>query len=211
MNEYGMVVKNSNGDIMFDSRKFMGSLVVVAEGNASSFTDYQSGDWVFVKGGNAPDNVIYSNISGSTISFGEFDLSADSDLGAVFVDYFVLRESANISVPAGEDYGLMIRNPDGSVQFDSRTVKTNYHYAVTGYNPPRDVLGNGVAVGLPGEYCRIDNWSQGLNLGTAPNLAGVEFDSSGFNIHKFTTLVGPGAGARVERYVPKALFYAVRI
>lgn len=184
--DHGLVVKNNNGGVMFDSRKGMSSYVVreIGTGVETSFT-LNDGDMVFAKRPSSTSNNWWTDkiIFGSSTlgplgppenprSYGFYaftDLSSgvSAEVNPVVMDYFVVTHAKNIDV-SSEDYGLIIKNSDGTLQFDSRAIKNGQHFLITDYYPPRTFDGDpySAPVGGLGDmdgYWSM-NWTTGLDI-----------------------------------------------
>lgn len=161
---YGLICKTASGEIQFDSTKQMSSYVITSRGNASSVT-VGANCLVFIKGNSSTvDKVIWGDLSASTYTFKAFDITARTN-STVSLDYIVCTPSADVSIPAGDDYGLRVYNPDGTVQFDSRTVKDSKHFAITDYQARLTLTGNSADATQPyltstaSEYVEIKRYS----------------------------------------------------
>ena len=181
MNDYGLMVNNSNGDIMFDSRRQMNSYVVVDYGTGSSVS-VQAGDLVFVQGSTAvATKIIYGLPSaGNTYSFYGYDPVAQTT-GSVSLSYLVVRYSANITIPSGDTHGLIVKNPDGTVQFDSRSVQSDVHFTITDYFGRLTVPGDAALPASPtlttdtAEYVELTRWTRYVNLGSTGSVSGCQW------------------------------------
>lgn len=183
---YGLSIQNTAGGVMFDSRRQMSSMVLVEHGTQTGVTDYQAGDWVFVKGPADSNNVVFvdRDTTASTLDFKKrptTTLSTTANDTAALCDYFVLRQSKDIPPEAGDNYGLLVLNPDGSTQFDSRSVQSDKHYNITGVTQPFTAIANYLQVGLTDEYCRMDFWSTGTPLARA-RCYGCLFEANSFDV-----------------------------
>jgi hypothetical protein len=161
---YGLVCKTASGEIQFDSRKQMSSYVVTSRGNASSVS-VGTNCLVFIKGNSSTvDKVIWGSLSGSVYSFNAFDIVTRTNTSAS-LDYIVCTPSADISIDAGDDYGLRVYNPDGTVQFDSRSVKDSKHFVITDYQARLTLSGNSADATQPflastsSDYVEIKRYS----------------------------------------------------
>ena len=139
---YGLICKTTSGEIQFDSRKQMNSYVVSARGTASSVT-VGPDCLVFIKGNSSTtDKVIWGELSGTTYTFKTFDVTTRTT-NTVTLDYFVCTPCKDITPEVGDEYGLRVYSPDGTVQFDSRAVKDDKHFRVTDYRTRLTLIGDG--------------------------------------------------------------------
>ena len=158
-NDYGLIVNNSNGGVMFDSRKGMSSYVIreLDTGTATS-TPLANGEFLFVKIPSGSASSMSSKIivqsTRDLVGSTETDLNnpvrhfygfTDSDpyqMERVTLDYFIVTHSSNVDT-SGENYGLVVNNVDSlgntTVQFDSRSIKFGNHFLITQYYPPKSV------------------------------------------------------------------------
>ena len=181
MNDYGLAVNNSNGDIMFDSRRQMNSYVLQSYGTASSVS-VEAGDLVCVQGSTAvASKIIYGLPSiGGTYSFYAYDPTARTT-ASVSLSYMVVRQSKDVTIPANEDFGLLVRNPDGSTQFDSRTVQSDAHCRITDYFGRLTVPGNAALPASPNlitdtsEYVELTRWTSFASLGNFGSITGAQW------------------------------------
>jgi hypothetical protein len=189
-NDFGLVVKNNSGGTMFDSRKGMNSYVIREMGTASAVSDTTNiaDELIFVRppvgqGAALSGKILYASprINGYACGFYQYDDSTRI-WGSVTLDYFVVSHSKNVT--SSDDYGLQVRNSDGSVQFDSRSVKFGNHFLITSYHPPYSVDGDGgqqYFLGDVNDYWEIGKWTLGLMgsaIGTAAEsiaLQGIQF------------------------------------
>ena len=91
-------------------------------------------------------------------------------------------------MPAGENYGLLVKNPDGSVQFDSRSVQSDSHFTVTDYHGRKTLNGDATSAVLTtdsAEYVELLRTSQFSGLGNLYSLTGIQFFGTGNNQPKF--------------------------
>ena len=157
--DYGLAINNSNGGVMFDSRKGMNSYVIreLDSGTATS-TPLMSGEFLFVKipsgsAGSMSSKIIVQSVQdlvGSTQPnpsnrvrhFYGFTDSDPYQMERVTLDYFIVTHSSNVDT-SGENYGLVINNIDNegnvTVQFDSRSITFGNHFLITQYYPPKSV------------------------------------------------------------------------
>ena len=158
---YGLVCKTSSGEIQFDSTKQMNSYVISSRGNASSVT-VGSDCLVFIKGNSTTtDKVIWGELSGNTYTFKAFDDVTRTN-STVTLDYFVCTPSKDITPAVGDDYGLRVYNPDGTVQFDSRSVKNDKHFSINDYRARLTMTGDATDGDLnssTSEYIEIKRYS----------------------------------------------------
>lgn len=207
MNDYGLVVNNAAGDIMFDSRRQMDSYVVASYGNASSVTT-KFGDLVFVKGDSSvSDELIYiepfdfSGGSTTTRSFFKYDPTTQSST-AVSLDYIHVAPSANIAPDTGDDYGLLIKSPDGSVQFDSRSIKSDAHYSITDVWRRLELFGNGTGPTLTttsAEYVELTR-STSVSVSVGESVRAIKFTGTNGNVPKYMDYIVTGIFNPVLNY-----------
>ena len=182
-NNYGLVVNNNNGGVMFDSRKGLSSYVIREVGTATSTsTPLATGEFLFAKRHLTSvensiwwaDKVIvsdmynhidnnYGNIANPIEHFYGWIDEGTSSTGTVVratMNYFIVTHSSNIDINS-DSYGLQIRNSDDSVQFDSRSIKLGNHFKIDTYHPPRDITSNGTE-GLNGTISDyyLMNWTR---------------------------------------------------
>lgn len=133
MNDYGLVVHNGLGQLLFDSRKQMKSYVVCDYGTASTI-NITSDSLVFIQGSTAvASKIVYGEDNGNgTFSFYTYDDSTGTT-ASVSLSYMCVAPSQSVTIPTGEDYGLLVRSPDGTTQFDSRTITSDAHFKIEGY------------------------------------------------------------------------------
>ena len=175
-NNYGLVVNNNNGGVMFDSRRGLSSYGVREVGIATSTsTPLADGEFLFAKRYltsvensvwwsnkvivsdtyNHIDNN-YGNIANPIEHFYGWIDGGTSSTGTVVrvtMNYFIISHSSNIDI-SSDSYGLQIKNSDDSIQFDSRAIKLGDHFKIDTYHPPKDVTSNGTH-GLDGT---VNDW-----------------------------------------------------
>ena len=186
-NDFGLVVKNNSGGTMFDSRKGMNSYVIREMGTASAVSDTTNivDELIFIRppvGQTAAlgSKILYASprVNGQACGFYQYDDSTRI-WSSVTLDYFVVSHSKNITFSDG--YGVQVRNSDGSVQFDSRSVKLGNHFLITSYHPPYSVTGDGgqrYSLGDVNDYWEIGKWTMGVmggNPADAIALQGIQF------------------------------------
>ena len=183
---YGLVCKNANGDIQFDSTKQMDSYVVSARGTGSSVT-VNSSCLVFVQGTSSTSGkTIWGDVSGNTLTFKAWSPLPSNSNTTVSLPYIVCSRSTDIIVPSGETYGLRVYNPDGTVQFDSRSVKNDKHFTITDYQERLTLNGNPFDVNEPflttstSEYVEIKRYSSN-SIASAQEFTISGIKSSGTN------------------------------
>lgn len=158
---YGLVCKTASGEIQFDSTKQMNSYVISTYGSASSVT-VGTDCLVFVKGNSTTtDKVIWGELSGSTYTFKAFDPTTRTNT-TVTLNYFVCTPSKDITPATGDDYGLQVYNPDGTVQFDSRSIKSDKHFSINDYRARLTMTGDttdGDLNSSASEYVEIKRYS----------------------------------------------------
>lgn len=214
-NDYGLVVNNASGDIMFDSRRQMDSYVVASYGNALGVNGNIS-DLVFIKGDvSVKDKLVfverYAITGGTAYTFQTFDPTTRTKT-PVALDYIHVRPSGMITPPAGEDYGLMIKNPDGTVQFDSRSIQTDAHFSITKVWRRLDLYGNGLGSALTtssGQYIEVGRTTS-VSVIINVALSAIEFSGSTGNVAKYVSYVETGIGTVVTNYrdLQTAMFIA---
>lgn len=190
-NDYGLAVKSATGATMFDSRKQMSSYVVADYGTGST-VDIKTGDLIFVQGSAALSSlIIYADIglgSGTgTVTFKGFD-QATNTTTTVSLSYLHVTPSKEVAIPSGDDFGLLVKNPDGSVQFDSRSVQSDAHFAITDYHARKTLTGDALASVLitdSAEYVEILRNSNFSGIGNSYSITGVQFFGTGGNSPKF--------------------------
>ena len=178
-NNYGLVVNNSNGGIMFDSRRGMNSYVVKEVGTGTYVNLNSNDDFIFIKRPSGESHSFYSNniflssrhdlVNGNAgliptgagnnpiRNFFKYNQSTGT-FSTATLDYFVVTHSSNIDTTS-EDYGLLINNSNGSVQFDSRSVTNDDHFLITDAKRPGSISGDGtVGLGDMSDYWST-NWT----------------------------------------------------
>ena len=187
-NNYGLVVNNNNGGIMFDSRRGMSSYIVKEVGTGTYANLSSNDDFIFIKRPSGESSSFYINniflssrddlVNGNAglippgagnnpiRNFFKYNQSTET-FSTATLDYFVVTHSSNIDTTS-EDYGLLINNSNGSVQFDSRSVTNDDHFLITDYFQPGSVSGNGT-VGL-GDIS--DYWSTNWTGSDMPAMPG---------------------------------------
>lgn len=145
---YGIAVNNAQGDILFDSRRQMDSYVVASYANGFGVVG-SFNDLLFIKGDVSVKDklVVVSRTfnSNGTISkvFETFDPSTNT-LAPVSLDYLHLMPSAMIGPDTNDNFGFQVRNPDGTIQFDSRSIKSDAHYEIVDVHRRHELWGNGL-------------------------------------------------------------------
>lgn len=178
---YGLEVYNAQGQLMFDTTKTLSSYVVKSYGTASSITLSQY-DILFVK---PVDGDITSNndfrryiiepqsVSQATTQTFDFMFANPAQSVSKFsttLDYFVIAPSWTFPT-TGEEYGLVIYNEDGSVQFDARSTTSDKHFQIINSYSYPDVGGNGngtnvcnaASNGSSDEYLSVTHFSSNPN------------------------------------------------
>lgn len=198
MSNYGLVVTNNNGGVMFDSTKAMNSYVIKEIGTGTGISDTSNieNEFIFVRppaGQEATlsSQIIYASPRLNNISCGFFQFNDATNVSSsVILDYFVVAHSEQIELTG--NYGLQIKNEGGSVQFDSRSIKLGNHFLVTKYHAPKTITGNpddlpaGFNVGDVNDYWEIGKWTVALPSGNVMGfLQGIQFDSSEIKIWGF--------------------------
>ena len=182
MNDYGLAVNSASGNIMFDSRRQMSSYVLYDYGSGTGVTT-QGDDLVFVKGSAAVQSlIIYAKtvLSSPTSSyeFRGYNPSTGAD-SLVTLDYLHIVKSADVSPDVGDDFGLMVLNPDGTVQFDSRSLKSDTHFSITDYHARQSLAGNASIgpnlVTTTAEYVEITKNSEVTMFGGLRVIEGVQW------------------------------------
>lgn len=181
MNDYGIVVRNANGGLMLDSRKVLASYVVSEAGSGSSVSTPTADDFVFISSSVVDNDLVYygENDGLGNYQFKTFNMSTDVVASAT-VDYFVIRKALSVT-PTADNYGLRITNDDNSLQFDTRTIKTNNHFSIIAYFPFDAASGSlRTQLGLNTYYVDISRWTN-FDGSALPDyqLAGVSFGTQG--------------------------------
>ena len=186
-NNYGLVVNNNDGGVMFDSRKGMSSYVIREMGTGTGVPDSSNieDEFIFIRPPSGQENALSSKIifasprvNGANIVFLQYDNDTDTAI-EVTLDYFVVTHSDNVSI-GSDNYGLQIKNSDNSIQFDSRSIKLGSHFKINTYHPPRTVNGQASQSGVLGDYddyWEIGKWTNALGYGTeaGTSLQGIQF------------------------------------
>ena len=187
-NNYGLVVNNNDGGVMFDSRKGMSSYVIKEMGTGTGVSDSSNieDEFIFIRPPSGQENALSSKIifaspryNGANVTFFQYDDDTDISI-EVTLDYFVVTHSDNVSV-GSDNYGLQIKNSDNSIQFDSRSIKLGSHFKINEYYPPRTVSGDASqsdSLGDYNDYWEIGKWTNALgqNTTSAPtSLQGIQF------------------------------------
>lgn len=212
-NEYGLTVYNNNNGLMFDTRRGMNSYVVteVSTGTGPSVPEgtwdpeTQTGtfpisdaDFVFVKlPASYSDSIIYYNAFESKFYASTFDVSYANGIPSTTwgtpteatLDFFTVKHSSKVS--STDDYGLIIYNDDGTIQFDSRSVQQAKHFQITsfiqpGYSGAWGPSGGGSSLGSLNDYWEISSWTNG--------------SFSGFGGMNITGIWGAGGGPYAINY-----------
>jgi hypothetical protein len=140
---YGIQLFNSRGGTQFDSDKNRETYIVTSSGSGTSavFSD-SAANILFVRGSN-PDYLYWGNgHDDGNFYFHAWDVAnAGSETvtedftslssGDVTMKYFIAKKSNTVTVPAGEKYGILIKSPNGTTQFDSRTIISNENFTLT--------------------------------------------------------------------------------
>jgi hypothetical protein len=205
-NDYGLSVTNANGGIMFDSRRQMDSYVVSSYGNGNGVVGTIT-DMVFVKGDASVSNELVAcdrtfNQDGTVAYvFKTYD-PATKTLADVALDYIHVRPSGLITPATGEDYGLQVRSPDGSVQFDSRSIKTDAHYLVTKIWRRLELYGNGLGSALTtdsAEYIEIAR-TTGVSVSIGESVSAIKFTGTNGNIPIYHDYIVTGIFTPITSY-----------
>ena len=198
MSDYGVVCLTSLAEIQFDSRKTMKSYVLESTGTASSCS-ISTDSLVFVKGkAGIADLPVYGTASGGTYSFFTFD-DSDNSSTAVSLDYMVCTPALAITPAAGDDYGLMVMNSDGTVQFDSRAIKEDEHFVITDYWLRQDLVGDPDAAGAQfitsdtAEYFEIRRNTGATIDPELQAVTGVQFNGTNGEFPKFVNFITSGS------------------
>lgn len=183
-NEYGLTVYNDNNGLMFDSRRGMNSYVVTEVSSGTGPTvpsgagtlPISDADFIFVKLPSSLSNsVIYYNHFTSKFYSRTFSISSSNGITnttwgsptEATLDFFTVKHSSKVS--STDDYGLIVYNPDGTIQFDSRSVQQSNHFQITsfiqsGFSGAWGPLGGGTSLGPlsgNGDYWEISKWTGG--------------------------------------------------
>jgi len=194
-NTYGLAATNANGDILFDSRRQMQSYVVSSYGNG--FGVVGAGlDLLFVKGDSSvSDELVVCDRTFNTngtidFVFKTYDPSTKT-LTSVALDYIHVRPSSAITPASGDDYGLQVKNPDGTVQFDSRSLQTDAHYSITKVWRRLELYGNGLGSALTtssAEYVEVGRTTS-ASVSIGESIRAIKFTGTNGNIpiyHDYT-------------------------
>lgn len=210
MSEYGLVVYNGNGGLMFDSSRKMNSYVVTEIGTGTSpSTTIASDDFLFVKipsnqASSFANTVIFMGFNGQFYGrVGTFNYSGDSSFAtatSVTLDYFVVKHSSKVS--STDNYGLVVYNEDNTIQFDSRSVTYGQHFLITSYHEPRSVdawstTNGGISLGSNSDYWEISNWTSGTlsSFEGDTSLVGLMFSGDPYAINYFSSGNSFGGGS----------------
>lgn len=140
---HGIQIFNARGGVQFDSEKNRETYIVTSTGSGTSvpFTDTED-KILFVKGtdpdllywGNAHDDGNFyfhawdvENAGTETVTEDFTSLSS----GDVTMSYFIAEKSNSVTIPPGETHGIQIKNPNGDVQFDTRTMIGSFNFTLT--------------------------------------------------------------------------------
>ena len=186
-NDYGLSVNNANGDILFDTRRQMDSYVVASYGTDTGVSGTIK-DMLFIKGDvSVKDKMVFCDrvFNGGLVdfTFKTFDPSTKA-IATVSLSYIHVMPSGLITPDAGDDYGLQIKSPDGSVQFDSRSLKTDAHYVITDVWRRLELYGNGLGAALTtdsAEYVEVGR-TTGVSVTLGESVRAIEFTGTGGNI-----------------------------
>lgn len=190
-NQYGLAVHNELGQILFDSRKQMTSYVVSDYGTASS-VNANGSDLVFVKGSaSVSSSIIYGvqNLNG-TYAFFALDPSTGVT-SSVSLPYLVATRSADVTPDPSDTYGLLVKSPDGTVQFDSRSIQSDSHFKITANFPRLTLPGDANSPSSPtlitdsAEYVEIRRYSEFFAAGSSLAITGIQFFGTNGNQPKF--------------------------
>jgi hypothetical protein len=128
---HGIQIFNSRGGVQFDSEENLETYIVTESGSASTLTYTDDGSKLLFCKGSDPDYVYYASYpNSSTINFNAWDDINDTEVGSVSMDYFIAERANTVTIPGTETHGVQIKNPDGSVQFDSRALLLNKNFTV---------------------------------------------------------------------------------
>lgn len=214
---YGLAVNNSNGDILFDSRRQMDSYVVAYYGNGSGAIGTLN-DLIFIKGDvSVKDKLVVCqrvfNTDGSvTRTFHTFDPGTKTLSSPVSLDYVHLMPSATIGPDTNDNYGLQIRNPDGTIQFDSRSIKSDAHYRIVDVHRRLELLGNGLGSALTSDssqYVEVGRTTSASVIINA-SVRSIKFTGTNGNIPVYYDYIETGLFPVVTsfRYNTTSMFIA---
>jgi len=204
MADYGLTVYNNNGGLMFDTRRDMNSYVVTEVGTGTAPSDFSlaDGDFLFVAipSGQASamsQYVIFLGLNTGTLSveFKGYPIDTDGAVVSLTLDYFVVKHAKNVT--STDTHGLVVYNDDGTIQFDSRSVKTGNHFTITSYTQPKSIIGwtpttGGVDLGDPSDYWEIGTWTFGSFSFEGKYVRGIRLtgDPLYYNYNKVTSSSG---------------------
>lgn len=184
---YGLRIFNAAGGIQFDSTKTLFSYVVVTHGNGSSLT-VEADDLVFIKNpsGVSTSDIVFGEYTPATKNYQIKKRASSGTVSAVTCDYFVLGQVRNYATD-GSSHGLVIKNADGSIQFDSRVIQTDYHYTISKHVPRKSLHGNPSDVGNTplttdtSQYVEIFRTTQYIEFAVDNyDIQGIQYDSNGY-------------------------------
>ena len=214
---YGLAVNNANGDILFDSRRQMDSYVVAYYGRGTGAIGTFN-DLIFVKGEVAvKDKLVVCqkafNQNGSvTYSFHTFDPSTKTLSAAISLDYMHLMQSATIGPDTNDNFGLQIKNPDGTIQFDSRSLKSDAHYTIVDVHRRLELFGNGLGSALTTDSSQYIEVARTTSASAIINAAvsSIKFTGANGNIPIYYNYIETGFFPVVTnfRYNTTSMFIA---
>lgn len=180
-NDYGLVVYNDNGGLMFDSSRKMNSYVVTEIGTGTAPSSTIAGDdylFVAIPSGQAEymsSFVIFRQFV--TNKFYGYNLSTGADATLLTLDYFVIKHASKVT--SNEDYGLVVYNSDSTVQFDSRAITLGQHFRITSYTGYREADAwqpgsGGTSLGSLTDYWEINQWTVGAGVFGSSAFGGLD-------------------------------------
>ena len=198
MNDYGLVSFTALGSVQFDSRKQMNSFVVDSSGTGSS-APISTDSLVFVKGKAGLTGLyVYGTASGGNYSFRTYNPS-NQTTASVSLSYLVCTPAKDVTVAAGDDFGLIVKSPDGTVQFDSRAMIEDEHFNITDYWVRQDQPGNPDASGSDilttdtAEYVELRRNSVVQIDPEFQQVSGIRFSGTNGEFAKFVSIERSGS------------------
>lgn len=184
---YGLRIFNQNGGIQFDSTKKLFSYIVVTHGTNSSMLVAED-DLVFIKNpsGVSTTDIIFGEYTPATGNYQIKKRATNGVVSNVTCDFFVIGQVYRYPTD-GSSHGLVVKNSDGSIQFDSRTMQTNFHYAIPDHVPRKSLHGDPSNAGNTplttdtSQYVEIFRSTNYVDYGNGEyDIQGVQYDSNGY-------------------------------
>lgn len=205
MSDYGLVVYNDNGGLMFDSSRKMNSYVVteIGTGTAPSST-LANDDYLFVSipSGQADymsQFVIFRQLVSN--KFYGYNISTGANATLLTLDYFVIKHASKVT--SNENYGLVVYNEDSTIQFDSRAITLGQHFRITSFTGYREADAfqpstGGTSLGSLTDYWELNQWTIGAGIfgsgsgfqGEDKSVTGIRFIGNGPRAYSYFQVGG---------------------